>query len=322
MVGNTLFFTADNITVNGRELFKIDGVTGTPVLVRDIRPGPDSSSPSDLINVNGTLFFSALDANGRELFKSNGTTAGTVLVRDIRPGSFGSIAPDSGFVNANGTLFFRADDGAGGFELWKSNGTLAGTVPVTDLFPGVSSSNPSNLVAFGSRVFFSAQASAAAGVELFTSDGTTTTQLGNINATGSSNPLGLTLLGNQLIFTANDGVNGRELYAVSATSPGAPTLLKNIAPGNFVGSDPSDFKVVGSTLFFTADPGDRVRELWKTDGTVNGTVPVAPDIASPRNLAASGGRLFFTAPDAEGKNQLLDQQRHRWPAPSRWRRPG
>ena len=67
--------------------------------------------PSDLTNVNGTLFFTADDGtNGRELWKSDGTAAGTVLVKDIYPGTSGSY-PTRYLTNVNGTLFFAANDG-------------------------------------------------------------------------------------------------------------------------------------------------------------------------------------------------------------------
>src|SRR5688572_17637431 len=81
-----------------------------PYLVKDIRTGSSSSSPSSLTNVNGVLFFVATDGtNGTELWKSDSTLAGTVLVKDIRPGS--SSSGPGGLTNVNGVLYFAATDG-------------------------------------------------------------------------------------------------------------------------------------------------------------------------------------------------------------------
>src|SRR2546426_601592 len=72
------------------------------VLVKDIRPGSDSSGLGELTNVNGTLFFDADDGiHGRELWKSDGTAAGTVLVKDINPGPDTSYAAE--LINFNGS---------------------------------------------------------------------------------------------------------------------------------------------------------------------------------------------------------------------------
>src|SRR5437867_3665227 len=79
----------------GQELSKSDGTAEGTVLVKDIYPGPQvpgsiegSSFPQALINVNGTLFFTAVHPDtGRELWKSDGTPEGTVLVKDINPGT-------------------------------------------------------------------------------------------------------------------------------------------------------------------------------------------------------------------------------------------
>src|SRR5207249_10641696 len=104
---------------HGDELWKSDGTEAGTVLVKDINPGPRGSEPSNLVDVNGTLFFTTDSTGG--LWKSDGTDTGTVPVNK------GASAYE--LVNVNGTLFFFSD-GAQGPELWKSDGTEAGTVLV------------------------------------------------------------------------------------------------------------------------------------------------------------------------------------------------
>src|SRR5262249_29605686 len=73
------------------EIRQVPTITGTPSQVLDLNPGSVQAFPSDLTNVNGTLFFAANDGVlGFELFKSDGTASGTTLVKDINPGSLGS----------------------------------------------------------------------------------------------------------------------------------------------------------------------------------------------------------------------------------------
>jgi ELWxxDGT repeat protein len=94
-----------------------------------ILPSTTASSPSNTINVNGTLYFSATStAHGIELWKSDGTAAGTVMVKDINPGTASSSL--AYFTNVDNILYFRANDGTTGNELWRSDGTSAGTYMV------------------------------------------------------------------------------------------------------------------------------------------------------------------------------------------------
>src|SRR5262249_31643835 len=98
-VNGSLFFSAHD-GVHGVELWKSDATRAGAHLVKAIFPGGytgyfggiwlNSSSPTNLTNVNGTLFFTANDSNGTELWKSDGTQAGTVLVKDIMAGSRGA----------------------------------------------------------------------------------------------------------------------------------------------------------------------------------------------------------------------------------------
>jgi ELWxxDGT repeat protein len=57
-VDGSLFFTmSDSRNFSGEELWKSDGSEAGTVIVKDLCPGSCSSSPWDLTNVNGTLFF-------------------------------------------------------------------------------------------------------------------------------------------------------------------------------------------------------------------------------------------------------------------------
>jgi ELWxxDGT repeat protein len=146
------------------------------VMVKELNPQPYQSRftiDGYLVNVNGTLFFTAWDEiNGTELWKSNGTPAGTMLVKDIFPGAQKWYPSPAWLTNVNGTLFFSADDGSAGQELWKSDGTLGGTVLVKDIAPGPLGSLPTALANVNGTLFFGAD-DQNAGHDLWKSDGTT-----------------------------------------------------------------------------------------------------------------------------------------------------
>ena len=76
----------------GRSCGSRTAPTAGTVLVKDIHPCARHRGPSDLADVEGTLFFAADDGtHGQELWKSNGSEAGTVLVKDIN-----QVAADEG----------------------------------------------------------------------------------------------------------------------------------------------------------------------------------------------------------------------------------
>ncbi|HUS72864.1 MAG TPA: ELWxxDGT repeat protein, partial [Sedimentisphaerales bacterium] len=151
-VNGTLFFLATDGT-NGDELWKSVGTEAGTVMVKDIQPGGGGSYPKNLTNVNGILFFTAIDPNdyAMRLWKSDGTEAGTVMVS--------SIGRDPGPVtDVNGTLFFADYTEPNGYELWQTDGTVERTVMVGDIYPGPwpASSNPTELTNINSALLFSA----------------------------------------------------------------------------------------------------------------------------------------------------------------------
>jgi ELWxxDGT repeat protein len=244
-------------------------------------------------------------------------------VADIRSGSVGSAPQHPALLGH--VLFFAASDGSTGRELWRSDGTAAGTIRVADLLSGEESSNPEELIAIGNRLIFTAEF-AGIGRELWASDGTENgtvlvldinknneDQLVNSNNYSGlypvfgSYPEQLTNVSNSLFFTADDQINGRELWKSDGSREGT-ILLANIRSGRS-SSNPERLTPAGETLFFRANDGSSGSELWKSDGTATGTNRVA-DISVgaagsyPDELTVIEETLFFSARNREYGQEL------------------
>ena len=325
--GGSVYFSATDGT-NGYELWKTDGTAAGTVMVKDINANAASSSPSSFAVVGSTLYFNATDAtHGAELWKTDGTAGGTVLVADIftgddpyNPGSPGSSYPFR-LTAVGNTLFFVAQDDTHGEELWKSDGTSGGTSMVKNINSfnpgsGEMGSNPNALTAVGNILYFAAD-DRTHGSELWRSDGTDagTYMVKNINPTttagnsyeNGSNIQDMVNLNGTLIFFADDGVYGSELWKSDGTG-GGTSLIKDINPvetfGGTVGSGTAgntQLTVVGNLVFFVASNGINGAELWKTDGTSAGTAMVANlnpyGASAPEEFRAAEGYLYFTAYD-------------------------
>ena len=230
-----LFFTADD-GETGNELWVSDGTSEGTQLLKDINPGssydfPDGSYAANFTEFEDQLFFTANDGeNGNELWVSDGTSEGTQLLKDINPGSSydfpdGSYAAN--FTEFEDQLFFTANDGETGNELWVSDGTSEGTQLLVDINPGSNYGNPNgsyaaNFTEFEDHLFFTAN-NGENGNELWVSDGTSEgTQLlvdinpgSNYGNPESSYAYGLTVINDELVFSANDGENGNELFKLT-----------------------------------------------------------------------------------------------------------
>ncbi len=304
-----LYFTVED-GINGRELWRTNGTTEGTVLVKDILTGIGDSNPSGLTMWNGILFFSANEVGtGRELWRSEGTTADTRRVRDLYPGV--SDANPSSLTVFKDKLFFVAKrNNYSGPGLFMTSGDSISTNIVKHF--GIQSNNPRDLIVVNNTLFFWVNGTPGGpvylGNELWKSDGTFggTTLVKDIYP-GSSGSVDFTsgiekaILGNQLVFVANDGVHGYQLWISDGTMPGTHIIEET--------GFPRVLRTVGNSVFFQAHTPDH-KGLWKTDGTAAGTIPVRDFSLSPPTFLIAGyiqeaiafnGQYFFTGdPDLKG----------------------
>lgn len=140
--GAQLFYTTE--TVEGSQLYryhlwKADLEAATTSLVTDLPAYINRTGPSDLVDLQGTLYFLyAKDpAGSMQLWRSDGTAQGTVMVASAC-GDRGSPYAAS-LLAAQRLLFFTcgaANPGTmnTGYELWRSDGTAEGTIPLKSFY--------------------------------------------------------------------------------------------------------------------------------------------------------------------------------------------
>jgi ELWxxDGT repeat protein len=265
-------------------------------------------------------------ATGTELWSSDGTAAGTTLLKDINPGA-ASSSP-TGLVVAGDALFFVAAEPIHGRELWVSDGTAVGTTLANDTSPGTGSGASSAPFAIGAgrRVIVAlADGGNGSGTEPWVSDGTPagTARVRDLNpGGGGSSPAGFVLLADLVLFSADDGSAGIELWAAGLkelgaseaapfgvnckgaldpriTFSGAPALASpafSVALTGAVASSPAalflaaqrvDLQIAGCTIYPSLTPAISFAATTGGTGTAAVTMPI------PSSTAFLGASFWF-----------------------------
>ena len=242
--GDVLFSANDEEGIE--RLWKSDG-TADGTLALDI-PVPIRHT----IEFRGALYFAApsSQASGWSLYRSDGTLDGTVELAEM-----GFSTPDV-FVVKGGELYALST-----FTAWKTDGTRSGTRYIADIVA-------SEFASTGQALF--AAASPITSLLLIDQSGVPEVVLKAYP--GKEGIRQLTHFNDRVIFSADDGINGAELWVSDGTSEGT-FMVKDIAPGAS-GSYPRDFTVHDGRVYFQADDREHGFELWSTDGTEVGTVLV------------------------------------------------
>jgi ELWxxDGT repeat protein len=282
--GNHLYFGASD-AAHGFELWKTDGTAAGTALVSDIQPGSYGGPLRGFTELNGNLFFAAIEqgafsdgAATSMLYKTDGTPEGTA---SVHPVSTAGLSDAYGFVKVSPNLFFYGSQSS----LWKSDGTPGGRSLVKSF-----RFDPTWLTNVNGTLYFVAEDNVY-GEELWKTDGTPagTVLVKDINP-GLDYFIhrGLVHLNGLLFLRVDDGTHGLDLWRSDGTAAG--TFLLKDFEGNSFPDAPSMPVYYQGAYYFAASDGVRGRELWKTDGTAAGTVLAADIAAGP----GGSGPAFLT----------------------------
>ena len=204
----------------GRELYRTVGDSLAAQLA-NINPDAVDSNPRLLTPCGTHLYFVADDGSvGEELWRTTDAVGTAERVKDIYAGA-GSSGVTELLCRTDMLLFF-ATDKTHGRELWTSKGTAAYTTLLKDIYPGLWGSDPHGLFLAredGVTLFFASDG--AFGTELWRTDGTSagTRLLENLtpHAQGTRFSTGLTRIGGEIYFGADEGEHGLEPWAINVS---------------------------------------------------------------------------------------------------------
>ena len=213
-VGNELFFTLTDTS----ELWKSNGTGAGTSVVKEM---PNAWTGLQSLTAVGNKLFFTFDGVDSipQLWVSDGSDAGTELVRQFPPVGGASSQPVRELTGVGEKLFFLADDDNGPLDLWVTDGTPDGT----EWWWGFAQ-DPSGPFRPVGEWLCLASDDGVTGVEPWCVNGEPNgyVLLGDINAgDGSSRPSEFAQLGANVVFLADDALNGREFW--SAPMPHVPT---------------------------------------------------------------------------------------------------
>ena len=295
-VGGTVYFNGTDYR-HKNTLWKTDGTAAGTIEIGGLYDAGVAGASGDGLQPiaptalgSKVLFYGADSAGGVGLWVSDGTAAGTVEIGGAKnAGVVGAGA--NGLENVwldhtqtavlGSKVVFVARDGHGSSSLWITDGTAGGTIEIGGLgnagipHAAVDTFAPSQLIAYGGKVWFSAMDDDGT-TRLWSTDGTAagTTRLG-----GSTVPCGFpgnfAVANGLLFFSAFDEATGLGgLWVSDGTLAGTREIGGGGSigvGGNAGGLLPYDLEAWNGRVHFAGtDTSGRVG-LWVSDGTAVGT---------------------------------------------------
>lgn len=175
-----------------------------------------------------------------------------------------------------------------------------------------SSSSPENLAVYRSTLYFEAN-DGTNGDDLWKYDGTTSTLVADINASGDSDVDNHVVFNNALYFVTESDTYGDEFWVYDGVNP--PSMVTDLNEGSGNGVEDSSYWapiVYDGVLYFEGNVGTG-QELWKYDGTNLSRVTDIRDAnadpdgngnADIKDLTVYDGVLYFHADNGTDGDEL------------------
>lgn len=293
----------------GNELWWCGFFSEKMILLKDIRPGPDSSNPRNFLrrSISDFVFAATTTESGEEpwfaLLDYDGSPRDIRQIMDVQPGVMDSNPVPITLLQSN--VLFDAKTLSWGNELWCTNTSPDQTAKVNkDLAVGAGNSVPihSRLTVDSYGAYM---VSWGDGMHLSRFDLTTYEVRDIAKVDPDTTAIGVGE--NLLVLSNRDPEHGMELWIYDPTKPGI-YLLADIYPGT-ESSGPGYFYTWKKMAFFRARTAEHGDELWCTDGTTEGTrelmdINPGESDGSPYGFIDAGSRLFFRAHDSAHGDEL------------------
>ena len=292
-----LYFTVGGTSAqSSRSIWRTDGTTtGTSFVVGGL-------SMENCEKIGDLLFYAKSGPSFASLHVYNLSSNQERVLKE----SSGGIALQSTWHGTLGNLFvFYGAESGNPDTLFVSDGTDSGTLSISDI-----NLQPSqDYAVLGNILYFVGAESGS--YELYKTDGTAAgvSQVSNIYPGGNANVRSLSVIGNEIWFSADDGTNGQELWKTDGTISGT-SMVSNINTGSS-GSAPDGMVSFNGNVYFSATHDTTGNELWMSDGTSAGTSLVKdiypgyyPNNSYPLSLIVINGSLFFGADDGVSGYEL------------------
>ena len=274
-------------------------------LVKDVNPGEGSSMFFSPVRLGDEIIYGNVEPEfGAELWRTDGTAEGTDIVLDIQPDLLSSSFCFPNPMISNGDLMFLCAEDEINTTLWVANAQDGSVEKI--LIDGMDAVLPEYFHPLGDKMVFAGKTQQY-GIEFFISDGTQegTFMLKDIHeGSNSSAPVFFPDIqyfefDDKLVFRANDGIHGYELWITDGTQDGTKMIMDFNASSQS-SSYRGNYAALEDKLFFSLfNQNTASYDIWVYNSSTEqaeklNDVVASEDIAQTELLGTFNGKVYFT----------------------------